>query len=124
MKVNLFIQLWESKETGYVQIDSMMYESDIEEAYNSHVEFANKYTNSKTECFEGYKLSYLFLNVEYDGRQKRITTDDVMISLEKQGLITLVSEGGIFGGYYRKTDKLNEMLNNQLKKRKELVNVA
>ena len=121
MKANLFIHLNVS-ETGYIIIKEMFYEGKIMERYKDMVETAKMF-NAKAESFEGFKLRYLFITVEYDGRRKQITENDVIKSLEKQGLAKKIGDN-IFGGYYKITDKLKAILDDQMNKRKALAGVA
>jgi hypothetical protein len=122
MKTNIYISL-KPKMDENIYIDNMIHEYEIEEKYNNHVEFAKKWGKDKTESLKGFKLTYLYLeNVEYDGRKRKITQDDINKTLEKQGYATFTGAGSMFGGYYRPTEKLINQLNEQLETRKQLIN--
>jgi len=122
MKVNVYIELKESKSSGYASISNMFYEDQIENEYNSYVE-SSKMFGGRYESYEGYKLRHHLVSVGFDGR-KEVKKDDIMKSLESQGLIYEVSEGGMFGACYMKTDELKQIEKEQFNKRKELVGVA
>lgn len=121
MKANLYTNV-EILESGYVYINEMILESDIKEVYNNYLESSRKFGTPKIESLEGFKLKYLFIeNVEYDGRKRKITDNDIKRTLEKQGYATNTGAGSIFGDFYKPTEKLTIQLDEQLKKRKKLI---
>lgn len=122
MKANIYISL-KPKMNENITFDTMMNEYEIEDSYNDHLGFSKNFGLDKVESLEGFKLSYLYLeNVEYNGRKKKITHDDICKTLEKQGYVTFTGTTSIFGGFYKPTEKLINQLNNQLEKRKQLIN--
>lgn len=122
MKTNIYISL-KPKMDSNVYIDEMIHENEIEEIYNNYLNFSKDHKIEKIESLEGFKLTYLYLeNVEYNGRKKKITQDDICKALEKKGLSIFTGTTSMFGSYYRPTEKLIEQLNNQLENRKQLIN--
>jgi len=122
MKANIYVSV-KPKMDENIYIDTMIHESDIEEYHNDHLESSKKFGGDKAESLEGFKLTYLYVkNVEFDGRKKKITQDDIKKALEKQGYATYTGTTSMFGGFYRPTEKLINQLNDQLKTRKQLIN--
>lgn len=123
MKTNIYVDL-KILESGYVYINSFNFEEYIEESYEESKEFSKKFNHDKCETLEGYKLQYLFLEVEFDGRKRKVTDQNIYSSMEKSGLCNIVkgSEDNMLGGFYLPTGKLKNLLANQLKQRKELIN--
>ena len=73
---------------------------------------------SRCESFESYKLWFVFLTVEYDGRKKSISEQDIMKAMEKAGYAQNTGFSSIFGDYYKPTSELENLLAAQLHKRK------
>jgi len=121
MKADFYVDV-EVLNSGYVYLNGIKDEQDIKESYDSHVNFAEK-AGSKTECYEGFKKKYIKLNVKYDGR-KGVKSEDVMCALVKEGLAIDTGINSIFGNYYKPTEKLSELFQEQLKLRKELAGIA
>ncbi|MGM9986363.1 MAG: hypothetical protein ACI35O_03950 [Bacillaceae bacterium] len=117
MKANIFVKIEISKSSGYIWIDKMFHESDIESEYEDMIDAAKKFGQTKWETIEGFKLSYLHVNVEFDGRKKGIGTDDVLKSIANEGLAEKVGST-MLGDFYKPTEKLEIMLSEQLTKRK------
>ncbi|MEC2463808.1 hypothetical protein P9X10_02675 [Bacillus cereus] len=122
MNINVYVKLDESPTTEYIRVSQMFLETDIESKYKQH-EDTMKSIGSRYESFEGYKLVYLLINVKYDGRRKSLSDEDIMKSLETQGFVIKVGDS-MLGGFYKKTPKLKELLEEQLKKRKLLVSMV
>lgn len=122
MKANIYISL-KPEMNKNITIDTIILENDIDEIFNSHLESSKRFGMDKAESLKGFKLTYLYLeNVEFDGRKRKITHDDICKTLEKQGLVTFTGNTSIFGGFYRPTEKLINQLNDQLETRKKLIN--
>ncbi|WP_405101511.1 hypothetical protein [Oceanobacillus sp. FSL H7-0719] len=121
MKANAYVRIEESPSSGYISIEDIVLESYINNKYEdvkeSHKQFG---FTDRMEVLEGFKLKYVLIEVEYDGRKRSISEEDVKESLSKQSLAIKVDES-MFGGYYLPTDKLKLILSDQLKQRKELV---
>jgi uncharacterized protein YbbK (DUF523 family) len=123
MKTKVYVMLEESPSSGYITIKRMFHESELNEEYNYHVELLTKYDkNRRVESLEGFKLQHILVNVKYDGR-KGIQDEDILKSLKTQGLVT--QHGScMFGGFYKPTDELKAILNDQYNRRKVLAGVA
>lgn len=122
MKASVYVKIKISPSSGYILINEIILENEICNEYNYVKERRKEFGFSgKIETIEGFKLQYILTEVEYDGRKRKITENDVLSSLEKQGLAKKVGES-MFGGFYLPTEKLKEILRNQYNQRKELVN--
>ncbi|WP_099301869.1 hypothetical protein [Bacillus sp. Marseille-P3800] len=122
MKTNLLVKLEINQENEYVRVLKIERESQIMDCHNADIESAKDFGfRKKVESLEGFKLQFIPLVVEYDGRKRIITEQNVLSALEKEGLAIKVGDN-IFGGYYKATNELKEMLNVQLGKRKKLIN--
>jgi hypothetical protein len=121
MKADFYADI-EVLESGYVYLNGFEDEQDIKESYQSHVSFAGS-VGSQTESYEGFKNKYIYLNVKFDGR-KGVKNEDVMQALVKEGLAIDTGIDSIFGNYYKPTEKLTELFQEQLKLRKELAGIA
>lgn len=106
MKKMIYVKLSERTSSDYVVIDKMFLESDFENHYNYIVDIYKKHGINPIPTIEEFKKEFIYINVKYDGRKRAIYETDVMKSLEKEGYINQVASGGMFGGYYKKTDKL------------------
>lgn len=123
MEANLYVKLEILKETsGYIHIEDAIIDEHIEDDYRRSLEISRGFGHGKSESFQGHKLKYIYVPVTYDGRKRSISNNDVLQSLEREGLAYKVASGGMFSDYYKPTDKLNDMLEEQLKQRKELIN--
>lgn len=121
MKANVYIQLEESPSSGYISVKDAIFENNIKGAYEEDIESAKKYGfRKKIEVFEGFKLKYILLEVNFDGRSG-IKEEDVKLSLVKQSLAFKSGES-MFGSHCLPTEQLKEILNKQLEQRKELIN--
>ena len=120
-KLNLYAWV-KINEHNLIYVDPVMcqLESDIKERYESHVSFVkeNRGENARCETFEGFKLTYVFLTVEYDGRKKSINEQDIVKAMEKAGYAQNTGNSNIFGDTYKATDELKNLLAAQLHKRK------
>jgi len=120
MKKNLYVMIKESSQTEYVNIDRMFHENDLEKEYQGLLDFKKLIGSNRVETLEGYKLTYVLIKVDYDGRKGSISEYDILKSMQNQGLLYEAFEGGIFGGYYKMTDDLLKMMHSQFLKRKDL----
>lgn len=107
----------------YLSINKMIHESDIEDYYSQLLETYRNWGRDKAESLEGFKLSYLFLTVEFDGRKRKITDQDILKSMVKQGYAIDTGTGSIFGNFCYPTKKLVNQLDEQFKTRKQLIKV-
>lgn len=123
MKTNVYVDI-EILESGYVYINSFNHEDHIEECYEESKNFSIRMNRDKCETLEGYKLKYLSLEVEFDGRKRKVTKQNIYSSMKNLGFCNIVkgSEDNMLGAFYLPTGKLKNLLANQLKQRKELIN--
>ena len=112
MKAKVYAEVTFSESSEYINIESYFLECQLENKYN---DISSRY--EKFELIEGFKLSYVFLEVEFDGRKKVIEEDDILQSFHSLGLADKIGEN-MFGGYYIPTKKLTTLLKNQLEERK------
>jgi len=120
MKKNLYVMVKQSSQTEYVSIDRMFHENNLGKEYKGLLDFKKLIGSNRVETLEGYKLTYILIRVDYDGRKGSINEYDILKSMQNQGLLYEASEGGIFGGYYKMTDDLRKMMHIQFLKRKDL----
>lgn len=112
-KIKMYIDFNISEAAGYISIKKMIKENEIELRYNDYVAFTKKYGVAKlTESFEGYKLRFLHLDVTFDGRKNRITTNNVMDTLVKKGYATDSNVDNMYR-YIHPTSKLIECMEDQ-----------
>ncbi|KAA6472229.1 hypothetical protein [Bacillus swezeyi] len=121
MKAEFYVNI-EVLESGYIYLNSIEDEEDVLNSYQRHVDFAKR-GGTKTECLEGFKKTYIHLNVKFDGR-KGVKKSDVMEALIKEGLALDTGVGSIFGKFYKPTENLTKLLNEQLNQRKQLAGIA
>ncbi|MED2945379.1 hypothetical protein P4284_23780 [Bacillus swezeyi] len=121
MKADFYVRI-EILNSGYIYVNSIKDEEDILNSYESHFDFAKR-VGTKTECLEGFKKTYIHLNVKFDGR-KGVKKSDVMEALVKEGLALDTGVGSIFGKFYKPTENLRKLLNEQLNQRKQLAGIA
>lgn len=122
MKSRMFVELETSPTSGYISVRKMFFEEDLEYEYETDIEAAKYFGfRRKVETLEGYKLRFIELDVNFDGRKRKITEEDILHSLEQQGLLTKKG-GGMFGDFYAMNASLEDQLDKQLKQRKELIN--
>lgn len=121
-KTNLYVKLEISKSSGYIIINDFFLTDDLNEVYQDRLKTAKSFsTNEKYEILEGFELMHLLLeNVEYDGRKRKITENDIKVTMQKQGYANMIGENWLVS-YYNPTDKLLNLLDNQLNKRKQFV---
>lgn len=120
--VTIYTRIDISPSSGYVSANSTFIKDQLESNYQDHVNFSEEH-KLRYESLEGYELSFLKLEVSYDGRKTSINQEDINKSLEKQGFATFVCES-VFGGMYEPTEKLISLLDQQLSKRKVLAGIA
>lgn len=121
-EISIYVILDESKSSGYITLEEYFLEGKLKDEYISYVDTARQF-NYRAESFDGFHLRYMLLKVKYDGR-RGLKETDVMTALEKDLFIRKVGEGGIFGAYYVKTEKLARLWIDSMTKRKVLAGMA
>lgn len=122
-EVNIYIQPKINKDHGAVCLTGGILEKDSKNHYNEIIEeLKNNSYEQKFECFEGYQLKYILIKrVKFDGRKRKISNDDIGNRMCELGLTTKSTDSNIFGHTYYATEKLHELMNENLNKRKNLV---
>lgn len=121
MKVNLLVKFDLSPESNYIQVKECLHESHLQDHYKQSIDDAKYFgIRDKVECLEGYKLQYISVNVQFDGRKKQPDSEDILNSLVRQGMAIKTGES-LFGGFFKPTEELHEIFHNQLQQRKELI---
>ena len=106
MKQTLFVQLRESPESGYCSIMFAHTPKQLKEKYKDMKDYLKKYEDVKN--LDDYKDEFIKVDVEYDGRKNHIPRKNVLKTLEKKGILEKVGSGSLFGGLYRKKNKLKD----------------
>ncbi|MEN7436378.1 hypothetical protein [Bacillus velezensis] len=109
-------------QSGYVYLKGIWDEEGILNSYQNHVSFSKK-IGERTECLEGFKKNYIYLNVKFDGR-KGVNAEDVMKALVREDLAIDTGNTTIFGNFYKPTEGLKKLFDEQLKQRKHLAGIA
>lgn len=105
MEKMIYVTLCENVSNDYVSVNKAFLEKDLQKQYNSLIEIYNDYNIENKPTLSQFEKGHIKIKVTYDGR-KNIFKHDIMQALENEGYIRQVAAGGIFGGYYKKTDKL------------------
>ncbi|WP_039076312.1 hypothetical protein [Bacillus sp. MSP13] len=121
MKADFYIDV-EILKSEYIYLNGIQDEEEILNSYQYDVGFSKK-IGTRIECLEGFKKKYIHLNVKFDGR-KGVQNEDVMAALVREGLALDTGVRSIFGNYYKPTENLKNLLDEQLKQRKKLAGVA
>ena len=121
MKAKIYVRVSKSTENNYITIQDTAYETQINERYQKLKDIEKTFkSNGKIETFKGFKLSYILIDIKYDGRQQTVTEGDIFNSMEQQGLVIKIGDN-VFGGYHTATEKLNLLLQDQYNERKKMV---
>lgn len=125
----LYVELEESESSGYCSVENCFrskkevednfrkmintvlkwngysdeYFKSIEEVKDNYKDVLNSIPNIRKDyvTLEQYLENFIPVRVKYDGRKRGIHEEDILKSLAEQGIIEKVSEGGMFGGYYK-----------------------
>ena len=107
MKRELYVRIKKSPESNYLIVDDKFLKEDLksEHEYENDILIKWGYKN-KIRKIEDFEKDFLLINVEYDGRKKEITDEDIFMTMHKNELVERKGES-MFGGFYLATDKLN-----------------
>ena len=107
MKREIYIRIKKSPERDYLIVDDKFLKEDLksEHEYENDI-LINWGHENKIRKIEDFEKDFLLMNVEYDGRKKEITDEDVFKTMHKNELVERKGES-MFGGFYLATDKLN-----------------
>lgn len=119
MKANIYAKIEISPSSGYVIVEDAILAEHIEDAHARSIDIAREFGGSKAENIDGFIRRYVELTVEYDGRKRNFSDEDVLRAMERRGLAKRAGES-MFGGFYEALDGLRELLDQQLKERHEL----
>ena len=107
MKKELYVIVKKSPVSNYLVVDDKFFKEDLKGKYQYECEILTKWGHeNKIRNIDSFKEDFLLINVEYDGRKKEITDEDVFMTMLKDELVERKGES-MFGGFYLATDKLN-----------------
>lgn len=107
MKREIYAEIRKSPVSNYLSIEKKFLKEDLKNEYriekNILIDWGHK---DKIRKIEDFEKDFLLINVEYDGRKKAITDEDIFKTMHKNELVERKGES-MFGGFYLATDKLN-----------------
>ena len=107
MKKELYVIVKKSPVSNYLVVDDKFFKEDLKGKYQYECEILTKWGHeNKIRSIDSFKEDFLLINVEYDGRRKEITEEDIFMTMLKGELVERIGES-MFGGFYLATDKLN-----------------
>ena len=107
MKRELYVRVKKSPESNYLIVDDKFLKEDLKEEYEFECEILINWGHEdRIRKIEDFEKDYLLINVEYDGRTREITDEDIFKTMHKNELVERKGES-MFGGFYLATDKLN-----------------
>ena len=107
MKREVYVRIRKSPESNYLTVSDKFLKEGLKEKYQSECEVLTSWGyKDKIRNIEDFEEDFLLINVEYDGRRKEITGEDIFMTMQKNELVERNGES-IFGGYYLATDKLS-----------------
>ena len=107
MKREVYVRVKKSPESNYLIVDDKFLKEDLKSEYEYENNILIKWGHEdKIRRIEDFEKDFLLINVEYDGRKKEITDEDIFKTMNKSGLVKRKGES-MFGGFYLATDKLN-----------------
>ena len=111
MKREVYAEIRKSPVSNYLSIEKKFLKEDLKEEYQFECEILTNWGNeNKIRNIEDFEKDFLLINVEYDGRKKEITDEDIFKTMHKNELVERKGES-MFGGFYLATDKLNNIYN-------------
>ena len=107
MKREVYVRVKKSPVSNYLVVDEKFLKEDLKEEYQYECEILTKWGHeNRIRNIEDFEKDFLLINVEYDGRTREITDEDIFMTMHKDELVERIGES-MFGGYYLATDKLN-----------------
>ena len=107
MKREVYAEIRKSPVSDYLSIEKKFLKEDLKNEYriekNILIDWGHK---DKIRKIEDFEKDFLLINVEYDGRTREITDEDIFKTMNKSELVERKGES-MFGGFYLATDKLN-----------------
>lgn len=111
MKREVYAEIRKSPVSNYLSIEKKFLKEDLKNEYriekNILIDWGHK---DKIRKIEDFEKDFLLINVEYDGRTREITDEDIFKTMNKNKLVERKGES-MFGGFYLATDKLNNIYN-------------
>ena len=107
MKRELYVRVKKSPESNYLIVDDKFLKEDLKSEHEYENDILIKWGHeNKIRKIEDFEKDFLLINVEYDGRKRKITDEDIFETMHKNELVERKGES-MFGGFYLATDKLN-----------------
>ena len=107
MKREVYVKIKKSQERNYLIVDDKFLKEDLKSEHEYENDILIKWGyEDKIRDIEDFEKDFLLINVEYDGRKKEITDEDIFMTMNKNELVERKGES-MFGGFYLATDKLN-----------------
>lgn len=107
MKREVYVKIKKSQESNYLIVDDKFLKEDLKSEHEYENDILIKWGyEDKIRDIEDFEKDFLLINVEYDGRKKEITDEDIFMTMNKNELVERKGES-MFGGFYLATDKLN-----------------
>lgn len=118
MERDVYIKVEFTENSGYIRFDNVLTPEEMAERYDKYVEISKGWNRSKWESSEGHHLQYILVTVTHDGR-RGIEDSDMLKALAAEGFAYKAASGGLFADYYHLANKLTDILDVNLKRRKE-----
>ena len=107
MKREIYAEIRKSPSSEYLSIKKMFFKEDLKSEHEYENDILIKWGHeNKIRKIEDFEKDFLLINVEYDGRKRKITDEDILMTMYKNKLVERIGES-MFGGFYLATDKLN-----------------
>lgn len=107
MKREIYTEIRKSPVSNYLSIEKKFLKEDLKSEHEYECEILTKWGHeNKIRKIEDFEKDFLLINVEYDGRTREITDEDIFMTMHKNELVERKGES-MFGGFYLATDKLN-----------------
>ena len=107
MKREVYVRVKKSPVSNYLVVDDKFLKENLKEEYQYECEILTKWGHeNRIRDIDSFEKDFLLINVEYDGRKKEITDEDIFMTMLKDELVERIGES-MLGGLYLATDKLN-----------------
>ena len=111
MKREIYAKIRKSPVSNYLSVEKKFLKEDLKEEYQFECEILTNWGNeNKIRNIEDFEKDFLLINVEYDGRKKEITDEDIFMTMLENKLVDRKGES-MFGGFYEATDELISIYN-------------
>ena len=107
MKREIYAEIRKSPDSNYLSVEKKFLKEDLKSEHEYENDILIKWGHeNRIRKIEDFEKDFLLINVEYDGRKKEITDEDIFMTMHKNELVERKGES-MFGGFYLATDKLN-----------------